>query len=221
MKNDILDDFPQFSNPLKQELYKHVNEGEEIIWAERPKQGILFRPSDGCLIPFSLAWGGFAIFWESMVFSMGAPTFMAIFGIPFVLIGLYLIIGRFFYDMYVRKNMLYGLTNKQIIVKRRNKVHSLDLSALTDVRFTKKKDGSGSISFSDRYSPFKNEFIQNDSDPDNSSYSFVQFNGGNRQSSDQSKSSNFSLTQLNMTLSFEAIPNVETVYNQIEELRNL
>ena len=116
MKNDILDDFSPFSNPLKQALQKHLNKGEQLLWAERPKQGILFRASDGCLIPFSLVWGGFAIFWETMVLTTDAPIFMALFGIPFVLIGLYLIIGRFFHDMYIRRNMIYGLTKKQIII---------------------------------------------------------------------------------------------------------
>jgi hypothetical protein len=193
MKNDILDDFPQFSNPLKQELYQHVNKGEEIIWAERPKQGILFRASDGCLIPFSLAWGGFAIFWETMVLTMDAPIFMALFGIPFVLIGLYLIIGRFFHDMYIRRNMIYGLTKKQIIIKRGDKLRFVDLFSLNDIQVTEKKDGSGSILFNDK-SNQKNSTVN-------------------------SSSANFA--PLSMGLSFEAIPNVKTVYHQIEELRAL
>ncbi|MFT5648153.1 MAG: hypothetical protein ACI976_002849, partial [Aureispira sp.] len=121
MRNDILDDFSPSSNPLKT-LQKHLSKREKIIWAERPKQGIIFRSSDGCLIPFSFAWGGFTIFWEVMVLTIGAPIFMALFGIPFVLIGLYLIFGRFFHDMYIRRKMIYGLTEKQIIIKRGDKL---------------------------------------------------------------------------------------------------
>lgn len=139
MSNDILDDFSPFSPPFKQALQKHIDKGKIILWAERPKQGVLFRSSDGCLIPFSLAWGGFAIFWETMVFVMDAPIFMALFGIPFVVTGLYLIVGRFFHDMYIRKQVIYGLTEKQIIIKRAETLRFVELSALTDIQLTKKR----------------------------------------------------------------------------------
>jgi hypothetical protein len=193
MRNDILDDFSPFSNPLKQELQKHVNKREQIIWAERPKQGIIFRSSDGCLIPFSFAWGGFAIFWEVMVLVMDAPIFMALFGIPFVLIGLYLIVGRFFHDMYIRKKIIYGLTEKQIIIKRGDNLRFVDLSSLTDMQLTTKKNGSGSILFNSKYN----------------------------QRNNKKNPSNLTFTPVSTGLGFEAIPNVQSVYNQIEELRNL
>lgn len=193
MKNDILDNFSPFSNSLKQELQKHVNKRDKIIWAERPKQGLIFRSSDGFLIPFSFAWGGFAIFWEVTVLATGAPIFMALFGIPFVLIGLYLIVGRFFHDMYIRKEMIYGLTEKQIIIKRGDKLRFVDLSSLTDMQLTTKKDGSGSILFNSRLN----------------------------QINSRGNSSNLAFTPLSSGLGFEAIPNVQSVYNQIEELRNL
>jgi hypothetical protein len=194
MSNDILDDFSPFSNPLKQELQKHLDKKEKILWAERPKQGIIFRSSDGCLIPFSLVWGGFAIFWETLVFVMDAPIFFAVFGIPFVLIGLYLIIGRFLHDMYIRSQMIYGLTDKQIIIKRGDHLRLVDLSALTDIQVSEKNDGSGSILFNSKYDQ-RNKKGKNNS--------------------------NLSFSPLSLGLSFEAIPKVQAVYHQIEELRNL
>jgi hypothetical protein len=194
MSNNILDDFSPFNNPLKQEIQRHVNKGEQLLWAERPKQGIIFRSSDGCLIPFSLAWGGFAIFWEFTAISMGAPIFMALFGIPFVVIGLYLIVGRFFHDMYLRRTMVYGLTDKQIIIKQGEKLRFVDLSTLTDIQLTEKKDGSGSILFNNKYDLQRN----NKRNP-----------------------SNLSFSPVSMSLGFEGILNVKSVYDQIEELRKL
>ena len=117
---------------------------------------------------------------------------MILFGIPFVLIGLYLIVGRFFYDMYIRRNMIYGLTKKHVIIKRGDKLHFVDLFSLNDLQIIEKKDGSGSILFNH-----------------------------NKQDNNTTNSSNLNFAPLSMGLGFEAIPNVKAVYNQIEALRNL
>src|SRR5438046_585524 len=56
--------------------------GERLLWSGRPVEGIVFRPSDAFMIPFSLMWGGFALFWEYSVISTDkAPLFFMLWGL--------------------------------------------------------------------------------------------------------------------------------------------
>ncbi len=100
---------PEASLKLQSELLS----GENILWAGKPNPNVIFHSDDWYLIPFSLLWGGFAIFWEAEVLGYwghprGTPsTFMALWGIPFVVIGQYMIWGRFLYDAWLkRRNLL-------------------------------------------------------------------------------------------------------------------
>ena len=78
-------------------LTQSLDGGERLLWLGQPRSGIRLRAQDAFLIPFSLLWGGFAIFWELMALTATskAPGPVAVvfplFGLPFVFVGLYLI----------------------------------------------------------------------------------------------------------------------------------
>lgn len=99
-------------------LQPYLLDGERLTWTGRPPTGLILVAQDAFLIPFSLMWGGFAIFWESTALITGASAFFALWGVPFVLIGLFMIFGRFFADAWVRSRTLYALTNRRALVLR-------------------------------------------------------------------------------------------------------
>ncbi len=132
------------------EVSRELTAAERLLWAGQPRQGIVLRPSDTFMIPFSLLWGGFALFWEATVILGDAPWFFVLWGIPFVLMGLYLIVGRFPWDARRRSRTLYGLSDQRAIILSggtSRKVTSLNLRILSDISLTEKSDGTGTIAF--------------------------------------------------------------------------
>lgn len=148
-------------------LDSYLDPGERLLWSGQPKQGLRLQASDAIMIPFSLMWGGFAIFWEASVLGLvttnhryvshinepppqGPPLFMAIWGIPLVLIGLYMIVGRFFFDAATRGKTWYGVTDQRLLIVKTfftRSVASFDYTQLPALNLTERGDHSGDITF--------------------------------------------------------------------------
>ena len=95
-----------------------LESGERLLWVGRPDSRRWLYAQDAVLIPFSVMWGGFAIFWEAGVLSSSGARngiLFPLWGIPFVLIGLYLIGGRFFVRRWTRSRTLYAVTDRRVI----------------------------------------------------------------------------------------------------------
>ena len=93
----------------------YLSKDESILWIGRPNPMWLLGPDDIFLIPFSLVWGGFALFWEAAVSSGGTSVF-CLWGIPFVVLGQYFIWGRFIYKYLRRQKTYYAITDQRALV---------------------------------------------------------------------------------------------------------
>jgi hypothetical protein len=133
---------------LDSDIGTYLQSGERIRWTGRPAQGVRLTSRDIFLIPFSLLWGGFAIFWEGAVLLIrtpggaGAPALFALWGIPFVCVGLYLIVGRFFADAWVRSRTVYAVTDSRAFLLRRMWSDRL-IAARLDGNVQLKREGGG------------------------------------------------------------------------------
>jgi len=137
-------------NPPATVIEQQLSPGERLVWSGQPRLGLRLRPSDAFAIPFSLLWCGFAIFWETSVVTTHAPFFFKLWGIPFVLAGLYIVFGRFFVDARSRGRTFYGVTNERIIIVSgafSRQIKSMQLRTLNDISLTERADGSGTITF--------------------------------------------------------------------------
>ena len=130
-------------------LKAYLNPDEYVLWSGKPGKGKLLNKRDIFLIPFSIVWFGFAVFWEASVFLTDAPFLFKLWGIPFILVGLYITVGRFFLNSYIRKRTTYVITNKKVIRRYKKKVDMLSGSAKSQMSVSVNNDGSGTISFGD------------------------------------------------------------------------
>lgn len=179
------------------EIAQALESGESLIWTGTPRKGLILRPSDAYMIPFSLLWGGFAISWETGVLHTNGPNtaFLSVWGIPFVLVGVYLIVGRFFVDAGLRARTLYGLTNRRAIIISglfSRTIRSLPLRTLADISLQVRSDRSGTILLG-RPLPYS------------SWSSGTRWPGGNQYS----------------TPAFEMIPNAKAVHDQLLEAQRV
>jgi hypothetical protein len=153
------DNSPKRADALKQELRDALEPGEKLLWSGFPRQGLMLQPQDAFLIPFSLVWGGFAIFWEYGVVAgeRDMPDqfnlwdkFFVLWGIPFVLFGLYFIFGRFIAGSARRARTIYAVTNRRAIILTDffgHNTRSISLAGLNEINLSKKAGGRGTVTF--------------------------------------------------------------------------
>jgi len=132
---------------------------EHILWSGLPTQGLFFTSRDMFLIPFSLVWCGFAIFWTYTATKQGAPLFFDAWGAMFICIGLFFVFGRFAVDAWLRRRISYAVTDKRILIMRTApfaNFTSIDLERLPDIQLTGEGEKRGSLRFGAATSFFGN-----------------------------------------------------------------
>lgn len=129
-------------------LRQYISPDETLLWQGRPeKKGNIITKRDIFMIPFSIMWTGFALFWELTALRSGAGIFFSLWGLPFIGVGIYLLFGRFLHSAYLRDKTFYAVTNKRILVKAGSKLKILDGKALPPMDIEIHPNGNASIIF--------------------------------------------------------------------------
>jgi hypothetical protein len=127
--------------------------GERIIWQGQPKQGFRLSPQDVFAVPFAAFW----LFIVSMIFLLAItgqakdvdPVAYIIIPI-FLLVGLYMLFGRFVVDRATRRRTYYFLTTERALIEGglfRPSRRSVSLSAAPEIRFRGRTNGRGTVQF--------------------------------------------------------------------------
>ncbi|WP_409484059.1 hypothetical protein [Arsenicicoccus dermatophilus] len=104
--------------------------GEHLLWSGAPDPGKHLTGKDLLLVPFTTLWCAFAVFWQLSALgatalpsstgtdeSGGPPFLMVLWGIPFVVIGLYGLVGRFAYKAWRKRRTRYLVTDQRALVE--------------------------------------------------------------------------------------------------------
>jgi hypothetical protein len=178
---------------------------EKILWLAQPETSVIFSKSDIFLIPFSIFWGGFALLWEGGALMASTDVtesgpidlLFPLFGIPFVVIGLYFMIGRFWYKAKKKKHTYYALTNKRILILTNlfgKRFEGIYVNTLPVIQKSVRSDGIGNLVFGN-----------------------TNFQGSMYANSGMDW---FSNALVGAAPAFYDIKDVETVYSKIAALRN-
>jgi hypothetical protein len=152
-----MDEGPSAREIFADELLRH----EEIVWQGKPEASALFTRGDVFLVPFGITWGGFALAWEALVLvallsgedkaaNGGSLWFMAVFGLIFVAVGLYMLVGRFLVKRWSKAKTHYALTNMRALAFSNfvgQNIRSVPIKELGSLRKSSRSDGIGTIWF--------------------------------------------------------------------------
>jgi hypothetical protein len=92
--------------------------GERIAWTGRPEQGFVFERAD--LLGFALGLGVCALF-AAVSFPIPGPDGFHVddvFHLALLLIFGWALLGRFFYEAWLRHRLLYAVTNQRVLILR-------------------------------------------------------------------------------------------------------
>jgi hypothetical protein len=128
------------------ELQAELAPEERLLWASRPKKGVAPRGRDVLVAVFGILLLVFALFFEWRAWRVQSPVFFVA-GLVFVLLGLYLVGGRFFLEARVRAGTRYGITNRRVLIRdgTRGRVRAIALDEIDRVEITERRDLSGTL----------------------------------------------------------------------------
>lgn len=127
--------------------------GEKVLWEGAPAPGVRFSPEDIFAVPFALFWSGIVLCIWIVILTGGATEVdpIAYFILPaFLIVGLYMLVGRFIVDMIARSKIRYFLTSARAVIESgvmRRELRSVQLAAVAEIVFRQGRKGMGTVRF--------------------------------------------------------------------------
>lgn len=131
-----------------------LDPGERVLWSGRPAQGFIFTAKDFFTIPAGLLFTVVGVLmatgwhFELSPTQKTWPLVVALFAIPHIAIGLYVLAGRHFLDRAYRAGLHYAITDSRVLIiatALSKRIQSLDFSAIRPLQLDQFPGGTGTI----------------------------------------------------------------------------
>jgi len=135
---------------------------EKIIWMDQPNWGFTFNKAKKGQFFISIFWLLIALFWEGGVTLFGAPDLFRWVGDAFIAFGLYLLIGRYIWEMIQERYIVYILTNQRFIIRTGivfKTKQTYDLTQLSNISYKANPNGEGTIFINSRLKSINNLYL--------------------------------------------------------------
>jgi hypothetical protein len=130
------------------DISRELGSDESVLWSGRPGQGVRFRYSDIFLIPFGFFFAAVPAFIVVSTLRRDGASGTALFALPHLLLGLYLLVGRFLVDSFQRAHTYYFVTDQRVLILQlwpRRKLESVDLRYLEVIQRVAHGDGTTTL----------------------------------------------------------------------------
>ncbi len=97
---------------------RQLGNGEHVLWRGCPVGPRWLERQDVVMLPFSLLWGFIVLGWEVTVLVNDGTRntiLFPLFGIPFVILAIYLLVVRLFVRRWMRARTVYAVTDQRAI----------------------------------------------------------------------------------------------------------
>jgi hypothetical protein len=122
----------------------------KLLWADMPKQGLLFTTQDFFLLPFSMFGCGFGYFFITMLDFMTVPIFVVWIGWVILLLSIYFFLIRFVIDSSVRAKTVYAFGTENYYILVGEKLTIGKIPEAKKIKCDANVDKSGSIWFEEQ-----------------------------------------------------------------------
>lgn len=122
----------------------YLNPGKRVLWEGRPPGRLfLFRGIDVFFVSFSIVWAMGAT--AAVLPALKSGAFFFGFGLIFLVAAVYVTIGRFLHDQYLRRRTVYAVTDKRAMIAKSafgRQVRDLPITPALPVAFRDAPRGS-------------------------------------------------------------------------------
>ena len=133
---------------INAQFQQELDTGERLLWSGRALPDLRLESGNLLHSLFGFVFLGISIA-SLLAAGKESTIFPVLWTIPFVVVGLYVSVGRFFWIAFCRRYTEYAVTNQRVIVRSSllSRTQSIEYRKIRTVTLTEKSDGSGTIQF--------------------------------------------------------------------------